>query len=415
MKFTCQSYDATGKTVASSVEAANAEDARAVLRRQGLFAVSVDRESLNGATVATGGKESTPRVRRVSAGQRLRFVAGLSRQLNVLLASGTPLVQAMNAVERQAESAAWRTALAQLRNVVEEGSPLSEGMRKQPAYFDRVTISIITAGETSGHLSDMLDRLATLSAKQLHLRSMIISALIYPCVLIVIGFCVLTTMLLFVLPRFEILFTTLDTPLPPTTQALMWVSLTLRDYWWAALPIAIVSIIAIVLWIRSESGKRTFDATLLRLPKVGRLARELLTAKLARMLGTLLESKVAMLDALKLTKESSTHAYYERLMIEAENAVGRGEPLSSVLSRSELISPCVQEAISNGEQSGRLGAPLLQMSDFLDQQNDMVMKTLTSMIEPLILVTLGVIVGFMAINMFLPLFDIVSNMSGGAH
>jgi type IV pilus assembly protein PilC len=220
-------------------------------------------------------------------------------------------------------------------------------------------------------------------------------------------------MMLFVLPRFGTLFLTLDTPLPPTTRWLLSISGFLRDWWWAVGIGAVSTISAASLWLRSTPGRNRIQKTMLNLPKFGRLMRSLLTARVARLLGTLLESRVPLLDALKLTRQSTGNVHYADLVARAEEAVTRGEAVSTVLSASDLISPSVQEALRNGEQSGRIGAPLIHMADFLDEENEVVVRTLTSLLEPAILIVLGALVGLMALSMFLPLFDLVAATGGG--
>jgi type II secretory pathway component PulF len=182
----------------------------------------------------------------------------------------------------------------------------------------------------------------------------------------------------------------------------------LWSWWWALLIGVIGGAVGVRIWIASDAGKRTINDVLLAAPKVGRLSRNLMTARLSRMLGTLIESRITLLDALALTKQGASNVRYIELLGKAEDAVGRGEPMSAVLGSTDLITPCVQEALRNGETSGQVGAPLLQMADFLDEENDVIVKSLTSIIEPAILITLGVIVGFIAMSMFLPLFDLVS-------
>jgi type IV pilus assembly protein PilC len=407
MKLVYTAFEKSGKPTTGSVEAPSAAEAREALRRQGLCVAEIRDAGASPASQVTG------RGGRIGAGQRLKNLAMFSRQLHVLIASGTPIVQALNAIERQCEHESWRAIVVDLRKRVEEGSPLSEAMRLHPRHFDAVCRSLVAAGESSGNLPVMLDRLASLSRKQLHMRSSIIGAMVYPCLLIGIGMIVLVVMLLFVLPRFSALFNSLDSPLPPTTKLLMWLSTMLWAYWWAALIGAIGGGIAAFLWIRSESGRQMWHTTVLKLPKLGRLSRSLMSARLSRMLGTLLESRVPLLEALQLTRQSATIVHYHTLLTRAEDAVSRGEPISAVLGNTDLIAACVQEALRNGEQSGQIGQPLIHMADFLDEENDVVVKSLTSIIEPAILIVLGLIVGVIALSMFLPLFDLVSAAHGG--
>lgn len=408
MKFSYHAFDAKGGASVGEIEAASVAEGTEQLRRKSLFVSTI-------TPLAAVSKRASEKRSSMSNGRRLKSVAMFSRQLQVLVSSGTPLTQALGAIERQADEPKWRWILESLRTRVEEGSPLSEAMRAHPAVFDAVSVSLIAAGEASGEMSSMLERLAVLSRKQLQLRNAVVGALIYPCLLILMGIGVLIVMLVFVLPRFADLFKQLDSPLPPTTKFLMALSALLLEFWWLLLPLVAGSIVIARIWYLSEGGRKTVENLFLNLPKVGRITRSLLTAQLARMLGNLLESRVTLIDSLKLTKDAITHSHYSALITSAEVAVGKGEPISAVLSASELISPSVQEAIRTGEQSGRLGLPLLQMADFLDEENDVIVKSLTRLLEPIILVTLGILVGFIALSVFMPLFDLVSTTQQGGH
>jgi type II secretory pathway component PulF len=408
MKIAYTAFDRSGKATVGTIDASSPTEASEILRKRGLFVTESREADQTSQRAVTASSDA-----RVSQGRRLKNLAMFARQLHVLIASGTPIVQGLSAIERQCEHPDWRAVVGRIRRRVEEGAPLSEAMAQHPQHFDAVCRSLVAAGESSGTLPPMLDRLATLSRKQLHLRSTILGAMVYPCVLSGIGMIALIVMLMFVLPRFSTLFESLDSPLPPTTQALMWLSGFLWAYWWAVLLGLSGAALGFMFWMRSDALKHQLNSVLLSAPKLGRLVRSLMTARLARMLGTLLESKVGLLDALQLTRQSAVIVQYADLLRRAEDAVGRGEPMSAVLGSTDLISACVQEAVRNGETSGRLGEPLIQMADFLDEENDIVVRSLTSIIEPMILIVLGVIVGFIALSMFLPLFDLVSAAQHG--
>src|SRR4051812_1787720 len=405
MKFIYTAFEKSGKTISNSIEADTEAAAREMLRKQELFVTDF--------RAAGAGSNANAEVGRMGYGRRLKNLATLSRQLHVLVSSGTTLVAALHAVERQTEDPKWKLVIEALRKKVEEGAQLSDAMRAQPQIFDAVTRSLVHAGETSGQLVNMLDRLACLTRKQLHLRSSIRGAMVYPIVLCCIGVVVTNLMLLFVLPRFAGLFKNLDTPLPPTTKMLMALSGFLtEDWYWVILGVG-----AIVgggwAWLNKFGGWQTVQTAILKLPKVDKMVRSMLSAHVSRMLGTLLQSQVPLMDALQLTRESCTNAHYVKLLTQAEDYVGKGQPISAVLSNSDLITPSVQEAIRNAEQSGDMGGPLVHMADFLDEENEIVVKALTSLLEPMILIILGALVAGMAISMFLPLFDLVSAAHGG--
>src|ERR1051325_1900367 len=213
------------------------------------------------------------------------------------------------AAERQSSHPGWKSVLASVRSRVAEGMPLSDAMRAHPEYFDSVCTSLAAAGESSGTMAPMLERLSMLARSQLHLRNTMTGALVYPCILMVMGTCVLSVMLLFVLPRFSGLFETLDTPLPPTTKVMIQASEFVRGYKWFLLGGISASVAAIWFGLRQQGTLRWFQAILLKTPRLSDLYQSLTTARMARMLGVLLESKVSLLESLQLTRDSMTNVH----------------------------------------------------------------------------------------------------------
>ena len=405
MKFVYQAIDKDGKIVNDVTEAKDAGEAVENLRRQGMFATEI-----NPASEVAGARKVRGSIGR---GKRLKYLAMFSRQLHVLVGCGIPLTQALEALERQVKPGPWKDVLANIHARVEEGTSLSAALEMHPLYFDPIVRSMIEAGETSGNLSAMLDRLATLTKKQVHTRSAIIGAMVYPCLLIVVSINVLITMLTFVLPRFADLFKTLDSPLPPSTKFLMAVSEIMRNEWWAILLGIIFAVVGIKTWLASAHGKKSVDTLVIRVPQFGVLVRNFISARIVRTLGVLLQSRVQLLDALRLTRLGTLNHHYSDLLSRAEQAVACGEPISSAFSREDLIPSNIYEALRNGERSGQVGPLLLNMADFMDEENEVVMKSLTSIIEPVILIVLGVLVGGVALSMFLPLFDLTAAARGG--
>lgn len=346
---------------------------------------------------------------------RLRNLALFTRQLSILVSTGTPLVQAIEASERQSNDERWRAVLADVRRRVEEGAGFAEALAAHPEAFDPICRSLVLAGESGGKLEMMLGNLADLARQQLKVRSAMLGAMVYPCLLICVAITVSITMIAFVMPRFKGLFANLDTPLPPTTKVLMDLSDQLRTQWMWYVP-ALIGI-GTALWYaaRSEAGKAWFDANIVRIPKIGGLVRGLVCARMVRVLGVLLEGRVPLLDALSLTRGTLNNQRYAALMQRAEEAVVRGSNVSDVLADPALIPMSVSEALRSGERSGRLAPVLLSLAQFMDEDNDIAVKSLTSILEPVILLMLGLVVGTVAISMFLPLFDLASAGTGGAH
>lgn len=410
MKFRYRAFDKAGKVKSEVIEAGTAAEVTEVLRRQGLFASEVKPESERAAGAArpSGGGGGGGG----GGGARTRNLASFTRQLSVLVRTGTPLVDAMQALEKQTSDPKWLRVISGVREKVEEGQTLSEALSNYPKAFDSVCRSLVRAGESGGNLGDMLERLSELVRKQLKIRQQLIGAMVYPCVLIMVSIGVTLTMLLFVMPRFSGLFSSLDVPLPPTTKILMSSSAFLVKYWWGVLGGLIAVIVGFLWWVRTPGGMRTRDTVLLRAPQVGRLIRGLGTARFARLMGVLLQSKVPMLECLELTRQASPNIHYARLLANAQERLQQGEPLSAAIREGNIIDPSVCEAVRSGERTGQVGAVLSSMADFIEEQNEVVIKSLTSLVEPLILISLGVIVGLMATSMFLPLFDLTASAGG---
>lgn len=404
MKLQYKGYDVSGKQVADAIEAKSVAEATDQLRRDGVFVLEI-RE-------ATSSSQAT-RARRVSQSSRMKNLAIFTRQLQVLLATGTPLVQSLSALERQTTDAHWGAVIQEVRAAVEDGSALSQAMGRHPRYFDMVSRSLVAAGESAGNLPEMLERLATLMRKQLHVRRSIIGATIYPSLLVTVAMAVLITLLTFVLPRFEELFKSLDTPLPPTTKVLMGFSHLLVHYWYAF--VAGIATFVAVAWatFKSPVGRRAVQTSVLRIPQFGPIVKNFSTARIARLLGILLQGRVQLVEALQLTGGACANHHYAKLVESARDAVTRGESLAMAFADNRLIAPSVQEAILSGERSGQLGPLLTTLADFLEENNEVTVRSLTSILEPLILVALGLLVGVIAVSMFMPLFDLTAATRGG--
>ena len=410
MKFAYQAFDAAGKAVSGTAEAADANEAMESLRRQGLYPTSVQpAEALSYASPAAASRR-----RGMSRRTQLKNLALFTRQLSVLMTSGTPLVQALASLERQTTEKAWRTVVATLRTKVEEGATLAQAMETRSDVFDPVCRSLIAAGESGGSFDEMLERLAALTRRQMHVRNAVVGALIYPALLVSVAFGVLATMLLFVLPRFAELFETLDVALPPTTKFLMTLSAFLRGYWWSLPLAALVGGFSFKTWLASAAGRRSADTLVLALPMVGPILKSFAVARIARVLGVLIKGRVPLLEALALARHTAHNVNYADLIARAEDAVTKGGSISTAFAAGNLVSPSLCEAIRSGEQSGQMAPLLLSIADFLDEDNEVVLKSLTSILEPVILIVLGLLVGFVALSMFMPLFDLTS-MTGGSH
>ncbi len=401
MNYSYHAYDKSGSLSEGVIEASTADDATELLRKKGLFVASI-------SSASTGAKKNKPKVSKGRKKISSKIIAGFARELAVLVSTGTTLIDAISSIERQASNESWRQVLNRVRTRIEEGDSLSGALEGDRQVFDAVFRSLVAAGESSGHLDTMLLRVAVLTRKQAQIKANVLGAMMYPILLMGVGIFVVSLLIGVVLPRFAGMFETLDTELPPSTAVLMAVSDFVRAYWFGVIPGIIGSVWGFSWWIMSPSGQRVLGNIVLRLPMVGDILRSFMTARITRLLGVLLEAKVPMLDAINLTRESLGHEKYQNMMAAAEDAVTRGEPISTAFSDGNLMVSSACEAIRNGEQTGRLADVMVHVADYLDEDNDTVIKSLSSLIEPVIMIVLGILVGFVAISMFLPLFDLTA-------
>ncbi len=407
MKVAYRAYERSGREVTDVIDATSIDDAAERLRQQDLFVADLSPEGTVAAPKAPAARG--PRVR----GGKLKNLLMFTRQLGVLLRAGTPLAEGLSALERQSKDASWRQAVATVRVNLEQGIALSKAMEARDDCFDTVYRNMIAAGEKSGKLTEVLERLAVLIRKRVHVRRTLLAAMIYPTLLVVVSLAVFAVMLTVVVPRFAQLFEALDVDLPPTTAGLVAVSDWMRSYWPMLLGGLALGALGLRQAFKTRAGRRARDTVLLRLPCAGNLVRSFATAKIARLLGVLLNSHLPILDALHLTRDAVANHHYIRLLDDAAEAVKSGRAISSTFKGSDLISPSVYEAMHSGEQSGQVSPLLLDLADFMDEENETALKGLISILEPAILVLMGVVVGFVALSIFTPLFDVTGMTQGG--
>lgn len=405
MNYRYVAYTKDGSRKQGTIEADSPDEARSLIQADGLYV-----SELAGSGGGSGGKK--PR-RSLFAPSTLKNVASFTRQLSVLITSGTPIVQSLEAVERQTVDARWKAVLSDLRTRVEEGSPLSSAMEHHPHVFDEVYRAMIAAGESGGGFDKILARLARLARQDLAVKNNVTGAMVYPALLVTVAGSVMIVLAFTVLPRFKELFETLNAPIPASTQVIMATADFLKTYWWAVLIALAGAGTGFYFWSGTERGKLSIHGTQLRLPLFGRVIRAFKTAKIARILGVLLEARVPLLESLDIARTSSGNLLYARLIDDAQERVKRGESMSDAFGGSPLIPPAVCEAIRNGEQTGRVGEVLMNLADIMEEDNDLVVRSLTSILEPLILSVLGVLVGMIALSLFLPLFDLTASTGAG--
>lgn len=410
MKFSYEAYTKSGAPKSGSIEAADQRDAEEKLRRKDLLVTKIHREggaagkakTTNSSSKSKNGNKSNTKI-------SVKVVSEFARELSVLVSTGTPLVDAIHSLEMQAKAEKWKAVLERLRSRLEEGDSLSDAMQIQHEIFGPIFCSLSAAGESGGNLDVMLNRVSKLLRQEAKIRANIAGAMMYPILLTAISAIVLSVMIGLVLPRFADLFASLDTELPPTTAFLMMLSDILRAYWWAIFPGIALAAGGLVFWFRSDKGRAVAETYILKVPVLGKTLCSIQTARIFRVLGLLVESKVPILESIELTRRSVSNTLYKNLLTKAEESVTIGEPVSTAFSTGNLIVPSAVEAVRNAEQSGRMGPVMIQLADYLDEENETVIKSISSLIEPIIMIGLGIMVAFIAISMFLPLFDLTAS------
>jgi len=410
MKLAYKAYDSNGVAVTGTMECTDVAAASETLRRKDLYLAEVT-ETENKSQIENRKSKIANRKPRTS--QRIKSLAIFSRQLCVLISSGTQLAEALSAIGRQTKPGPWRDTISDLHSKVQQGVSLSEAMQTHPEYFDSIYYGLIAAGESTGGLVEMLERLAILKQKQLRMRRSIVGALIYPSLLVVVASSIFSLLLLFVVPRFAMLFDALDVPLPASTQVLVDTSRAFRSYWWVIALFVAGMVASVYFYLQTPDGNRFRDTAILRLPYIGSIAKSLATARIIRLLGVLMASHVPVLRALELIRNAAGNVNYAALICKAQEHVEKGELISLAFCDANLISASIYEAIRSGEQSGQLDSLSLSIADFLDDENEVAIRSLTSIMEPVILIVMGILVGLVALSMFMPLFDLTSMIQGG--
>lgn len=388
-----------GSVVQGTVQAESERSALDSLDRMGVFPLEIQSRSEEAPAAA-----ATPR--RVSGRVRTADTALFLRQLSDLLRAGVPINRSLQTLARQTANQQLSNTITDISKDLAAGKGLHESMARFPKIFPTLHVSMVMAGETGGFLEEVLLRLSTFIEKDRELRSRILSALAYPILLILIGTAAVTFLMVFFIPRFSEIFEKLGSSLPVTTQIVMGVSYFMRDYWFL---VALGVVLLIVAWMRAsetDAGRRFADRWKLRLPLFGDIVKKSAVSRFTRTLGTLLKSGVPILGALSISKEAMGNRILMEDIDEASAGVKQGRSLAEILRRSRHFPVMVTDMIGVGEEAGNLDDVLINIADTYDVQVDRAVRIFVSLLEPLLLVFMALIVGFIVISMLLPVFDI---------
>ena len=329
-----------------------------------------------------------------------------SRQLSTLIGAGVPIVQGLSILESQAQNPAFKKIIAAVRTDIEGGLSITDAMKKHPGAFPELYTSMVKAGELGGILDTILERLTSYLENSEALKAKVKSAMMYPAV--VLSICALVTIFLltFVVPTFKTIFSAFGGTLPLPTQILLNISAILRSYWYAWVPIPIAIGYGFKRFCKTPFGRKWVDAQILKAPLFGTILTKVAIAKLTRTLGTLIKSGVPIMQGLETAAATAGNVVVSEAILSSRESVREGGKLTDPLKKSGLFPNMVTSMISVGEETGSLDAMLGKIADFYDMEVDTAVKGLTSMIEPIVIVIMGVIVGTIVIAMFLPIFDL---------
>ena len=404
MNFKYAAKNKDGKNVSGILDAADRNAAISALRKQDLIIVSLD------ATKS----ESPFTLPFAMFKQKVKLddLVIFSRQLATMVDAGIPLVSALDILGEQIENKAFSTVVKEIRNEVETGSSFSEALARHKTVFSQLFVNMVKAGETSGMLDEILDRVATYMEKTSALQRKVKSAMVYPAVVSSMALAITLLLLLKVIPVFKGIFEGFGAQLPTPTLVLITISDALQKYFLVGVGIAIGLGILLTRYIKTEKGRLKFDTLLLHLPVFGILFTKVAVSKFTRTLSTLIKSGVPILGALDIVGKTSGNKLVERTIDIVRSNVREGESVAEPLARSKIFPPMVTRMVSVGEQTGELEKMLSKIADFYDEQVDAAVSSLTSMMEPFIIAFLGIVIGSIVICMFLPIFKITSIVSG---
>ena len=384
-----------GQTIGGEMEAQNREAVIARLRSQQIIATAV---------------KAKPKDINFSFGSGVteKDIVIFTRQFATMIDAGLPLVQCLEILSTQNDNKVFKKALAEIRQSVEGGSTFAAALKQHPKIFTSLYANMVEAGEAGGILDTILNRLAQYMEKAMALKGKVKSAMIYPSTIVSVAVTVVIFLLIFVIPTFKSMFEGFGATLPLPTLIVLETSNIVRAYAVYGVVVIAVGIFALRAWYKTNAGKTTVDALLLKSPVFGILIRKVAVAKFTRTLDTLISSGVAILDGLDITARTAGNKIVEAAVLKTRASIAEGKTIADPLKESGVFPPMVVQMIAVGEQTGALDAMLGKIADFYDEEVDQAVTNLTSLLEPMLMVFLGIVIGGVVIAMYLPIFKLVA-------
>ncbi|HEY9766289.1 MAG TPA: type II secretion system F family protein [Chroococcales cyanobacterium] len=413
--FSCKVRDSRGEAFIKELQGDSSTEVRVRLREMGYMIVTPVIEKREGKSAAK--QVEIPLLKKIndmmamSQKVKLTDLTIFSRQFATMINAGVAMVRALTILAQQTGNPRLAKILQQVQSKVEEGSALSDSLGKYPDIFDKLFVGMVRAGEAGGVLDEVLLRVAGFQESSAKLQGQVKSALTYPIVVLVLAVLIFIGMLLFILPVFAKMFAGMDAKLPAYTQFLIDMSNTIASPIGAGMAAGIFAIAyAFRSYAKTDHGRHFLDGYMLKLPVFGPVTQKVAVARFTRTLGTLLRSGVPLLNALEIVRDSAGNMIISGAVEDIRQAVREGEGISKPLEKAEIFPPMVTQMISIGEETGAIDAMLEKVADFYDEEVEQAVKSLTSLLEPLMMVFIGLMVGSIIIGMYLPIFSIINTI-----
>ncbi len=406
MMFEYKAKDRSGKVFNGELEATSSAGVAKTLRDRGMMPLSVTEKKVSAL-------QKELRIPGFGGRIKQKEIALMSRQLATMVNSGLTLIRSLSILEDQSENPALKEIVGKVRTTVEQGVSLSVALEQHPKAFSPLYVSMVKAGEVSGALDETLTRLADTLEAGARLRSQIKSAMAYPVVVLNLIVFIVMAMLVFVVPIFEKMYDDLGGTLPLPTQALINLSRFITSKWWMILLVMVGLIYAFKRWKKTEAGRRRWDAMKLKFPVFGKLTQKVAISRFARTFSVLSRTGVPVLQTLDIVAETAGNATVSDAVLEVQASVKKGESLAQPLEQHDVFPPMVTQMMAVGEETGALDAMLGKVADFYDREVEDTVNALTSLIEPILIVVMGVVVGGILISLYLPMFNIANLIQSG--
>jgi len=396
-KFTYSARDSKGKEIRGKLEARDTEALAEILQDRGLVVVSIreqariDLEELGQINI--GG---------IPMKEKVVFM----RQLATMVGAGLPLTRGLQVMEQQIENPAFRKIITQVKTSIESGKSLADSFREADQIFDEVAINLIEAGESSGNLDNILDKLAVELEESKKLKAKLTSALTYPIILLVVIVGVMLLMMFVLVPSMSDIYGEFDAELPWITQFLMNMSNFFIGYWWAVLVAILGLVIGYKVWVDTPKGSRTKDMILVKMPIVGVIISKMQIAQFTRLLGLLLDSGLPIIRALDLTALSLSNQMFREVILEAKKEVEKGGSLALPIARSEYYPLLVSSMVAVGEETGELDTVLAKVAEYYKDEVDVATENMSTILEPVFLVIMGLAIAFISLGIYMPMFQL---------